>query len=481
MEIIIGIIVVIGIIGSIIENWDKIVEFFIGLLIVAVVIFIVGAILFAIGDEFGAGGVIITIIGSIVIYYVGIWYRTLYQAWDINHEIKIKEKRLKKDNERKILGTTKERYLKETHINDSIKIYSENKILDLNTLLILIKNGLDINSQDEDGQTALHKLLQANKTKSIRILLEQGARLDIKNKNNKTAMESASTEMKEYFSPFCLIMRNEMELLWKMNHKGMDINFKTVDGQTALHALALKDFTLKDDSNNLKMLIDKGIDINSRDKKGRTPLFYAVINGNEIAVKNLLLYAPLIDTKDKEDKTLFDYIKIYENKELIPLLKKHSKKHKKRSWIIWVFIIVLVSSIVIGFVKFPNPVKNTLLSYYINNGYFETADMLLQYGAITPKVAIVDMVINNENINAIRYQLKNQKTDLNLQDKKGKTVLHYAFEKSNLETIKFLINQGAKLDILDTNMNTPCFYSMYNTNEYAKVYCEKENYEGSGL
>ncbi len=390
--------------------------------------------------------------------------------------IKIKEKRLKKDNERKILRTTKERYLKETHINDSIKIYSENKILDLNTLLILIKNGLDINSQDEDGQTALHKLLQANSAQSATILLEKGARLDIKNKNNKTAMESASAVMKEFFSPFYLIMRNEMDLLWKTNQNGMDINFKTVDEQTALHALALKYLTLKDYSNSLKRLIEEGIDINCRDKKGRTPLFYAVIHGNKMAVENLLLYTPLIDIKDKEDKTPLDYAKIYENKELISLIKKHSKKHKKRFWFILVSIIVLISSLLIGFIKFPSPLKNALLNYSINNGDLKMADLLSKYGASISEVSVVDMITNNENINAIQYQLKNQKIDLNKQDKNGKTILHYAYEYSKLKVIEGLIHIGANKSIKDKDGRKPCFYGIYNANkDVVSCYNKKEN------
>ncbi len=457
--------IVISIVTSIMENWDKIVEFFARLLMFAIVISVVGGILFAIGDEFGAGGVILTIVGSIVVFYVGVWYMAIYRAWDINHEIKIKEKRRKKADERKILGNTKRRYLNESNINDSIKIVNNGKFLETRILLILTKNGLDINTQDMNGQTALHKLMQSNQTKAIMTLLNQGARLDIKNKNNKTAMESALPEMKEYFSPFSIVMRNEMELLWNMRQAGMDINLKNAKGQTALHALALKYGYIKDNSKSLKSLIDAGIDINSLDNYGRSPLFYAVIHSIVMATESLLKYEPLIDIEDKEGKSPLAYAKIYENKELISLLKKHSKKYQKRFWFILLSTIAIIATLLFAFIKLPSSFKNDLFSYSVSHGDFDMAHVLSQYGAEDPKISIMDMILNNENMNTIMYQLENKNIDINKQDKNGKTILHYAYGHSEIGIIQEFIKYGADESLKDNKGRRPCFYAIYNTHQ----------------
>lgn len=466
MEYLLGIFVVFVIISSIMKNWDKIVEFFIGLLIFAVVIFVLGAILFAIGDEFGAGGVIVTVVGVIVVFYMGIWFISLHEIMERAHKRKIEEKKRKKSNEKKLIENIKAKYLKEINTNDLIKIHNEGKVLDADMLLMLIKNGLDINKQDIDGNTALFTLSQANQAKSIKILLEQGAKLDIKNNDNKTAMDVATLEMKDYFSPYQCIMRDEFELFWKMYQYGMDINFKNSSGQTILHAMVYKDLTLKFYSNSLENLVESDADINATDEYERSPLFYAVIKGNQTAVEKLLQYEPITSLADKEGKTLSDYAKLYKHEKIISLLKMRTKnKNRKSKVLIWLFLVFTFIVISLGFVKVSNPVKDSLLNYSINNGYFQMAGLLNKYGAKYHKKDIFSMTKNNKNINAIKYLLSNSEIDLNKQDEKGKTVLHYAYELTNPETINLLIKYGAKKDVIDKHGRTPCFYAIYNEND----------------
>lgn len=58
-------------------------------------------------------------------------------------------------------------------------------------LQLLVDSGIDINHQDNNGNTALHHAVLDYRINSFRVLLKHGARTDIKNQNKKTALDLA--------------------------------------------------------------------------------------------------------------------------------------------------------------------------------------------------------------------------------------------------------------------------------------------------
>lgn len=67
--------------------------------------------------------------------------------------------------------------------------------------------------------------------------------------------------------------------------------------------LQLIDAAQKGDIDNVKILLDKGADINAKDKEGRTALITAAMNGHPVTMKLLLNRGAEINIKDKENKT----------------------------------------------------------------------------------------------------------------------------------------------------------------------------------
>jgi ankyrin repeat protein len=65
--------------------------------------------------------------------------------------------------------------------------------------------------------------------------------------------------------------------------KGADLEAKSPNGQTPL-LLA----TEKGHEAVVKLLLEKGADLEAKDKDSRTPLLWAAVNGHEAAVKLLL-------------------------------------------------------------------------------------------------------------------------------------------------------------------------------------------------
>ncbi|RWQ91162.1 ankyrin repeat-containing domain protein, partial [Paecilomyces variotii] len=94
----------------------------------------------------------------------------------------------------------------------------------------LIDVGLDVNDQDDRGNTAIFHSARSGKTDTMKILLENGA--DVHHRNP---------------------------------------TFVTRNAQSALHGAVLKNAT-----ELVELLLQQEINIDARDKHGRTPLFYAV-------------------------------------------------------------------------------------------------------------------------------------------------------------------------------------------------------------
>jgi len=61
----------------------------------------------------------------------------------------------------------------------------------LNTMSLLIKNDLDINSQNKFGDTALHMAVRGIQLEAARLLVSNGADKTIKDNDNLTALQLA--------------------------------------------------------------------------------------------------------------------------------------------------------------------------------------------------------------------------------------------------------------------------------------------------
>jgi len=167
----------------------------------------------------------------------------------------------------------------------------------LNNMKLLLDQGADVNAKDKAGQTALYVAVQQNKnTDSIKLLLDKGADINTKDKVGRTALHIA-VQYKSIDSVKCLL------------DEGADINTKNMFGQTALHiAVEYKSVDI------IKLLLGEGADINiqdedgktavnMQDKYGRTVLHIMAQNGNSDSIKHLLGQGADINAKDKAGQT----------------------------------------------------------------------------------------------------------------------------------------------------------------------------------
>ena len=100
-------------------------------------------------------------------------------------------------------------------------------------------------------------------------------------------------------------------------NRGADVNTKDKNGKTILHIAIENNY-----EDIVKFLIQNKADVNIKDNDGNTPLHLAVKNGNDFIVKLLLKAGAKKDIKNNEGKTPLDLAKEINNIEILKLLNE---------------------------------------------------------------------------------------------------------------------------------------------------------------
>ena len=165
---------------------------------------------------------------------------------------------------------------------------------------LLISAGADVNQRAfSDQNTPLLSLISpySDRTEEHRAIIEvlaaAGADLNASSKDGNTPMSQA-------------IRRPDLETMKKLIALGAEMNPVLPEGRNYVHLAARLDMDKRGVDKALEILINAGVDFDTPDERGRTPLHYIAESGNEAALKQILKYKPRIDRKDNEGKTPVD-------------------------------------------------------------------------------------------------------------------------------------------------------------------------------
>ncbi|XP_077316943.1 protein phosphatase 1 regulatory subunit 12B-like isoform X3 [Lithobates pipiens] len=179
----------------------------------------------------------------------------------------------------------------------------------------LVENGASVNQQDNEGWTPLHAAASCGFVPIAQYLISKGASVSIANSEgelpldvaHESAMEKLlKSEVKKQGVDLDAAKKEEEELMlrdarrWLNNGKMENIRHPTT-GATPLHVAAAKGYT-----EVIRLLIQLGSDVDSRDFDGWTPLHGAAHWGQEEACR--LLSEALCDMEavSKVGQTPFD-------------------------------------------------------------------------------------------------------------------------------------------------------------------------------
>ncbi|MCM1002429.1 ankyrin repeat domain-containing protein, partial [Wolbachia pipientis] len=134
---------------------------------------------------------------------------------------------------------------------------------DLNRVKALVSQGASLEAKDNSDNTPLHNACNNGHVKVVEYLVEEGASLKVKNKDGETPLHVAAQH------------DSTLEVIeFILNRDLSGINDITNSGRTPLH-LAIQG----NKPSTVKLLLNKGANINAKDKDGKTPLDLAMQEG----------------------------------------------------------------------------------------------------------------------------------------------------------------------------------------------------------
>jgi ankyrin repeat protein len=232
--------------------------------------------------------------------------------------------------------------LKDDAGDDALLLASEK--CNIKKMEILLNNGMNINQKNNSGQTPLMKVVLNPFTKEriklefIKILLDKKADVNLKDKENKTvyiiskerSLNNISKLLLEFgakeeifsLDPPSLVqalMNKEYEQAKIMINNGIEINF--LSGEFSPLMCSIENVEI------MKLLLEKGADVNLKNKMNMTALTMAVMSNKADAVKLLIENKADVNVVSTlNDQTPLMFALQNKNQAIIKMLKEHGAK-----------------------------------------------------------------------------------------------------------------------------------------------------------
>ena len=176
-----------------------------------------------------------------------------------------------------------------------------------------LNEGVDVNSVNDSGDSLLlYALIGDVRLETIKILLDNGADVNFKDKIDYTPLIYAITEADE-------IDVERLEIIRLLIERGADVNARDKDGDTVL-LLAVYDNKI----DAVKLLLEKGADVYIGNERGKTVLMIATEKGYLDIIKLLLEKGADVNIRPRNYLKALDLAILYSDKhntfEIIKLL-----------------------------------------------------------------------------------------------------------------------------------------------------------------
>lgn len=310
---------------------------------------------------------------------------------------------------------------------------------------LLLKNGLDVNAQDKDENTALHYLEYKGSVRILCLFLNYKANINIKNNLGEIPL----------FKAICGGNAETVQLLLDCNS---DLHIANIVGSTPLHKAARCNHG---NSHSLvaDILLRNGADVNAQEKDGNTPLHWLVKRGNVEIVQLCLNFKADVHVKNSEGEIpLFNALR--SNVEVVKLLLNHGSDVNSFNE------------------KGATPLHN-VVHLNSNKYFFKVAEILLEKGSLVNAQDIqgntpLHNMVNKADVKIVQLLL-NFEAGVHIKNNRGEIPLFSAVKGKNVEVVQLLINHGSDVKSVNNNQLTSLHLAAKNQSDSKIIKCLLKN------
>ena len=308
---------------------------------------------------------------------------------------------------------------------------------------------IDINHQDENKNTFLMVCLKRNKFDAAIWLMDNGANPNIKNKENKAAIDIAIEKNK-------LIVVEKLLKLKKIN----------IDQKDEYGRSILQNITVSGNHKMAKIFINYGANINTLDNKGKHIMYDALSYGDKVFVKYLLTFKGIeLNDIDEDGNTLMQHPQIVQNDNLaIDLLVAGSdptlKDKKGESY--------LFNTIMRGR-EAENVVQIALEQGADVNQLTSNKNTIMMESILEASKIEDSMDTKRISIMKSVASMLEHKGDINALDKNGESALFNAVNIKDDELISFLLHADIDVNIQNKKGETVLELLVYEGLNYSDM------------
>ncbi|XP_036094686.1 inversin isoform X4 [Rousettus aegyptiacus] len=329
----------------------------------------------------------------------------------------------------------------------------------------LLKAGADVNKTDHSRRTALHLAAQKGNYRFMKLLLTRRANWMQKDLEEMTPLHLTT----RHKSPKCLA------LLLKFMAPG-EVDTQDKNKQTALHWSAYYN-----NPEHVKLLIKHDSNIGIPDVEGKIPLHWAANHKDPSAVHTarcILDAAPtesLLNWQDYEGRTPLHFAVADGNLTVVDVLTSYescnitSYDNLFRTPLHWAALLghaqivhLLLERNKSGTI--PSDSQGaTPLHYAAQSNFAETVKVFLKHPSVKDDSDLEGRTSfmwaagkGSDDVLRTMLSLKSD-IDINMADKYGGTALHAAALSGHVSTVKLLLENNAQVDATDVMKHTPLF------------------------
>nr|XP_055066106.1 inversin isoform X1 [Misgurnus anguillicaudatus] len=330
---------------------------------------------------------------------------------------------------------------------------------------VLLKAGAAVNKTDHSQRTALHLAAQKGNVRFMKLLLSRHGDWRLKDLEEMTPLHLATRHSSS----------KPLSLLLKHMAPG-EVDTQDRNKQTALHWSAFYNHP-----EHVKLLIKHDSNIGIPDSEGKIPLHWAAHNKHPNATRTvhcILEAAPtesLLNWQDYEGRTPLHFAVADGNEAVVEVLTSYegcsvtAYDNLFRTPLHWAALLghakivhLLLERNKSGMI--PSDSQGaTPLHYGAQSNYADTVAVFLKHHTVRDEPDLEGRTAfmwaagkGSDDVIKIMLDLKKD-LDINMADKYGGTALHAAALSGHMSTVLLLLEKGAIVDPLDVMKHTPLF------------------------